>query len=271
MKRIRVFALILAMIIFSSCGVGVRMDAQSTYRNSIYYTSVDDVGNTQAAPVGDTIVVSSEESYETLLHKFDSPTYELNLQFVPTSAYYGWRYRYPYYTYNYTFLDLTWDWLWYRYVYPYGWSYYDYYPWRHFGFYTYYSYYHRPRYHHYTPYRPHRPAYNPRPNHRPDIRYERRGGTNPYRARPASTRTHSPARPSMSPSRSKVQHSNRPKVHTNERTRPTSRGNYSRSTVHRSTPTHNPPQRYTPSRSNTGHTNNSHSTHHSSGSTTRRK
>lgn len=168
--------LILAVAVFSACTAMYFPTSSAYSKNSIYYTSVEEVNTS----VSDTLVYVDEESYAAKLHKFDSPTYtiELNLTpWYPTHYTNYWRWNSWCITPTLSTL-LYWDWYDWNYRWPYTYNiyygYYGYYhpynPYR----YRYYSYWewHRPYYTYYKPHRPH-----VRPNH--DVRYTRRGGVTP--------------------------------------------------------------------------------------------
>lgn len=224
--------LLILAVLLSSC-TAMYFPTSSGYKNSIYYTSTDEVA-------------IDTESYESRIHKFDAPTYTIELNLTP--YYWSWR---PYY-YDY-------------------WGYYNPYRYSHRYYYPYRSYWdwHRPHY---------------KPIHKPkrDIRYTRRGGSTPsYRS---SNRT--VYRPSNSTRQATVSrktnvryNSVRPVSRSQSQT---DRTGYSRSTTNnRSSNTgrtyynNGPSQRTQPSvrynERNTNSYSNGASRNQSSGSTTRRK
>ena len=65
--------LLILAVLLSSC-TAMYFPTDSGYKNSIYYTSTDEVA-------------IDTESYESRIHKFDAPTYTIELNFTP---YYYW-------------------------------------------------------------------------------------------------------------------------------------------------------------------------------------
>ena len=196
------FILILAVAVFSACTAMYFPTSSAYSKNSIYYTSVEEVNTS----VSDTLVYVNEESYEVKLHKFDSPTYTVELNLTPWyPTYYrkwnGWCLS------PFIYENIYWSWSWRPHYYYDYWGYYNPYRYSYRYYYPYRSYWdwHRPYY-----------TYNHhKPSHRlgRDVYYTRRGGMS------GPTPTH------------RTGTTSRPKVHANEGNRHTNRGNYSRSTT----------------------------------------
>lgn len=155
---------LVAVFLLTAC-TAMYFPTNSGYiKNSIYYTSIDEVKK----PVSDTILIETE-SYTEKLRKFDSPTYNVELNLTPWCPSYYWRFsRWALSPYVYS--EIYWDWRWStRYGY---WGYYN--PYKYYNPYRY-----RHSYRYYwdwnRPYYVHRPYH---PSHRPgrEVRYARRGG-----------------------------------------------------------------------------------------------
>ena len=197
MKTIKLFIAMFMLLMLCSCGSGT-MTLNGGYKNSIYYTSEDvlPVNVTVAEKNVTEVEIVDEESYEAKLHKFDSPTYTIELNLTPWYPTYYWRWN-RWYLSPYAYTSIYWDWSWRPYYYdylgyynPYRYSYRYYYPYR----YSHYWDWHRPyyTYHHH------------KPNHRPgrDVYYTRRGGmsgpTPSYRAGSSNRSNRTVYRPSSS-------------------------------------------------------------------------
>ena len=170
MKKITVFIATVVSLFLISCGTGMTLN--SGYRNSIYYASTEDVQLTPVEQDVTTIqVVDEEESYEAKLHKFDSPTYNIELNLTPWYPSYYWRWN-SWCLSPYVYTSIYWDWSWRPYYYYDYWGYYN--PYRYS-----YRYYYPYRYSHYWDWhRPYYTYYHHKPSHRPgrDVYYTRRGG-----------------------------------------------------------------------------------------------
>lgn len=225
--------LLILAVLLSSC-TAMYFPTSSGYKNSIYYTSTDEVA-------------IDTESYESRIHKFDAPTYTIELNLTP--YYWSWR---PYY-YDY-------------------WGYYN--PYRYYPYRSYWDW-HRPYYTYY-----HRPSH--RSSHRPsrDVYYTRRGGSTPsYRSDNRTVyRASNSTRQATTSRKTNVRYNSaRPVSRSQSQVDRTGYGRSTTSTVRRSGTDYSrtshqqsrPSERYTPQRSNTGYSGSSHSS--GGGSSTRRK
>ena len=187
MKKI---ILILAAAALSACTAMYFPTSSAYSRNSIYYASVEEVNTT----VSDTLVLDNE-SYEAKLHKFDSPTYTIELNLTPWYPSYYWRWN-AWSVSPYIYTSIYWDWSWRPYHYYDYWGYYNPYRYSYRYYYPHRSYWdwHRP----YYTYHPHKPS------HRPgrDVYYTRRGGmsgpTPSYRTGSSNRSNRTVYRPSSS-------------------------------------------------------------------------
>ena len=170
MKNIKFFATIIMLLVLYSCGSGT-MTLNGGYRNSIYYTSEDvlPVNSVSVSQEETQVVIADEETYEQKLHKFDSPTYSIELNLTPWYPSYYWRWN-SWRLSPYVYTSIYWDWSWRPYYYYDYWGYYHPYRYSYRYYYPYRSYWdwHRPYY----------TYYHHKPSHRPgrDVYYTRRGG-----------------------------------------------------------------------------------------------
>lgn len=170
MKNIKFFATIIMLLVLCSCGSGT-MTLNGGYRNSIYYTSEDvlPVNSVSVSQEETQVVIADEETYEQKLHKFDSPTYSIELNLTPWYPSYYWRWN-SWRLSPYVYTSIYWDWSWRPYYYYDYWGYYNPYRYSYRYYYPYRSYWdwHRPYY----------TYYHHKPSHRPgrDVYYTRRGG-----------------------------------------------------------------------------------------------
>lgn len=193
----RIIFLTALCIILTACAGG-RMSVNGGFKNSIYYTSEDVLPVSTNAITENTTyveVVPDDETYEEKLHKFDSPTYSIELNLTPWYPSYYWRWN-RWYLSPYVYTSIYWDWSWRPYYYYDYWGYYNPYRYSYRYYYPYRSYWdwHRPYY----------TYYHHKPSHRPgrDVYYTRRGGmsgpTPSYRTGSSNRSNRTVYRPSSS-------------------------------------------------------------------------
>lgn len=149
---------LVAVFLLTAC-TAMYFPTNSGYtKNSIYYTSADEIEK----PVSDTVLIETE-SYTEKLRKFDSPTYNVEVNLTPWYPSYYWRFS-GWALSPYVYSEVYWNWRWStRYGYL---GYYN--PYRYYNPYKYYWNWNRPYYTH----RPYRPSHKPGR----EVRYTRRGG-----------------------------------------------------------------------------------------------